>query len=136
MWHIKQKEACCLVDAFRGFGFKVPYVRDGSHRVLEDGLEMLRLFGYTLKPVPRICSTGPGRWIACRSEHCFALWRKGEGHMLSIDGADRKRVAIRDLDTLVKGTNMFQAPRRRIVVKERVILITVCVSPPREIAPF
>ena len=111
--HEKEKTQCCLVDSFHGLGFNVPYVCDGPFRVLEDGSKMLKLFGYIVKAVSRIYSTGPGRWVVCKGEHCFALRRKGEGNTWSIDGADRKRVAARDLDTLMKGTKIFQVPSRR-----------------------
>ena len=106
----QEKKQCCLVDSFRGLGFKVPYACDGPFRVLEDGSKMLKPFGYLIKAVSRICSTGPGRWVVCKGGHCFALRRKGEGNTWSIDGADRRRVAARDLDTLMKGTKMFQVP--------------------------
>ena len=111
--HEKEKTQCCLVDSFRGLGFKVPYVCDGPFRVLEDGSKMLKPFGYIIKAVSRIYSTGPGRWVVCKGGHCFALRRKGEGNTWSIDGADRKRVAAMDLDTLMKGTKIFQVPSRR-----------------------
>ena len=113
----KEKTQCCLVDSFRGLGFKVSYVCDGPFRVLEDGPKMLKPFGYIIKAVPRIYSTGPGRWIVCKGGHCFALRRKGEGKTWSIDGADRKRVAARDLDTLMKGSKIFQVPSRRILLR-------------------
>ena len=113
MEHEHKKDKCCLADAFRGLGIKVPYVRDGPFWVLADGLEMLRLRGYIAKPVASIRSTGPGRWLVCRGEHCIALRRKGEGNTWSIDGTDRKRVAERDLDTLVKSAKIFEVPRRR-----------------------
>ena len=108
--HKQEKKQCCLVDSFRGLGFKVPYACDGPFRVLEDGSKMLKPFGYLIKAVSRICSTGPGRWVVCKGAHCFALRRKGEGNTWSIDGADRRRVAARDLDTLMKGTKLFQVP--------------------------
>ena len=110
---IPQKNKCCLVSAFRGLGIKVPYVQDGPFWVLKDGSEMLRPRGYIIKPVTGICSTVLGRWVVCRDEHCIALRRKGEDNMWSIDGADRKRIDARDLDTLVKGAKIFQVPRRR-----------------------
>ena len=112
--HKQEKKQCCLVDSFRGFGFKVPYVCDGPFRVLEDGSKMLKPFGYIIKAVSRIYSAGPGRWVVCKGGHCFALRRKGEGNTWSIDGADRRRVAARDLDTLMKGTKIFQVPSRSI----------------------
>ena len=111
--HENEKTQCCLVDSFHGLGFKVPYVCDGPFRVLEDGSKMLKPFGYIIKAVPRIYSTGPGRWVVCKGEHCFALRRKGEGNTWSIDGADRKQVAARNLDTLTKGTKIFQVPSTR-----------------------
>ena len=113
----KEKTQCCLIDSFRGLGFKVSYVCDGPFRVLEDGSKMLKPFGYIIKAVPRIYSTGPGRWIVCKDGHCFALRRKGERKTWSIDGADRKGVAARDLDTLMKGSKIFQVPSRRILLR-------------------
>ena len=108
--HSKKRKHCCLVDAFRGLGFKVPYARNGPFWVLADGLEMLKLFGYSIRHVDGMCSTGPGRWIACKGKHCFALRRKGEGNLWSIDGTHRRRVFESDLDALVKDAKMFQVP--------------------------
>ena len=113
MDHEKEKDKCCLVDSFRSLGIKVTNNQNGPFWVLADGLEMLRLHGYIAKPVARIRSTGPGRWLVCRGKHCIALRRKGEGNTWSIDGADRKRVAERDLDALVKGAKIYEVPRRR-----------------------
>ena len=113
MDHEKEKDKCCLVDSFRGLGIKVTNNQNGRFGVLADGLEMLRLHGYIAKPVARIRSTGPGRWLVCRGKHCIALRRKEEGNTWSIDGADRKRVAERDLDALVKGAKIYEVPRRR-----------------------
>ena len=110
--HGKRKEKCCLVDALRAFGFKVSYDRDGPFWVLEDGSEMLRLFGYIISPVSRICNAGPGRWLVCRDGHCIALQRKGEGSTWIFDGADRRRVAASDLNTLMRGAKIFQVPSR------------------------
>ena len=132
----KEKTQCCLIDSFRGLGFKVSYVCDGPFRVLEDGSKMLKPFGYIIKAVPRIYSTGPGRWIVCKDGHCFALRRKGERKTWSIDGADRKRVAARDLDTLMKGSKISKYPVDVSYYAEVVIPIAVRVSPPREIALF
>ena len=108
--HGKRKEKCCLVDALRAFGFKVSYDRDGPFWVLEDGSDMLRLFGYIISPVSRICNAGPGRWLVCRDGHCIALRRKGEGNTWIFDGADRRRVAASDLNTLMRGAKIFQVP--------------------------
>ena len=94
-------------------GIKVSYVRDGPFWVLADGSEMLKPRGYIGKPVARIRSTGPGRWLVCRGGHCIALRRKGEGNTWSTDGTDRKRVAEMHLDTLVKDAMVFEVPRRR-----------------------
>ena len=110
--HAKKKEICCLVDAFRAFGLKVSYDRDGPFWVLKEGTEMLRPFGYIISPVSRICSTGPGRWLVCRDGHCIALRRKGEDNTWIFDGGDRRRVAARDLNTLMRGAKIFQVPSR------------------------
>ena len=109
----EKKKDCCLVRAFRSLGIKVPYVHDGPFWVLKDGLEMLRPRGYIVKPVARICSDSLGQWVFCRDGHCIALRRYGEDDTWSIDGTDRKRVAEKDVETLVNGAKLFQVPHRR-----------------------
>ena len=87
----KKKDKCCLIDALRALGFRVPYVQGGPFFVLKDGSDMLRLFGYSINPEARLCAAGPGRWLVCRDGHCVALLRKGEGNTRIIDGTNRKR---------------------------------------------
>ena len=108
----KKNENHCLPDAFRAVGLRVKCDRDGPFNVLEDGSKMLKPLGKTIKAVSRIRSTGPGRWVVCRGAHCFSVRRKGEGNTRSFDGADKKRVAATDLDTLMEGTKIFEVPRR------------------------
>ena len=108
----KKFENHCLPDALRAVGLRVKCDRNGPFNVLEDGSKMLKPLGKIIKAVSRIRSTGPGRWIVCRSAHCFSVRRKGEGNTHSFDGADKKRVAATDLDTLMEDTKIFEVPRR------------------------
>ena len=90
----------------------MPYVRDGPHWVLADGLEMLRSRGYTIKPVARISSMSLGRFVVCRDGHGKALRRYEKDDTWIIDGKDRERAAEKDLDAHVGDTNIFEAPSR------------------------
>jgi len=124
----KKKDKCCLIDAFRALGFRVPYVQGGPFLVLKDGSDMLRLFGYSINPEARLCAAGPGRWLICRDGHCVALLRKGEGNTRIIDGTNRKRIADRDLDMFVKGAGIYRVPAVDVAYcLEFVIPIVVCV---------
>ena len=128
MKYEKKRDKCYLIDAFRALGFRVPYVQGGPYLVLKDGSDMLRLFGHSINPEARLCETGPGRWLICRDGHCVALLRKGEGNTRIIDGTNRKRIADRDLDTFVKGAEIFRVPAVDVAYcLEFVILIVVCV---------
>ena len=102
----------CLVDNVRALAIQVPYVRDGPHWVLADGLEMLRSHGYTIKPVARICSMRLGRFVVCRDGHGKALRRYEKDDTWTIDGKDRERVAEKDLDAHVGDTKVSEAPSR------------------------
>ena len=108
----KKNKNHCLPDALRAVGLRVKCDRDGPFNVLEDGSEMLKPLGKIIKAVSRIRSIGPGRWVVCRGAHGFSVRRKGEGNTRSFDGADKKRVAATDLDTLMEGTKIFEVPRR------------------------
>ena len=98
----------CLVDTFRALGIKVPYRSDGPHWVLADGSHMLQPHGYTVKPVARVHSTSVGRFALCRGDHAVALKCHADGDVWMVDGKDSCRVEAKDLDSLLKGTKIFQ----------------------------
>ena len=106
----KNKDKCCLIDALCGLGFRVHYKQDGPFWVLKDGSEMVRPFGYSIGPEARLCTISPGKWLICKDGHCIGLHRKGEGNTRIIDGQLRERIADRDLDTLVKGADIYRVP--------------------------
>ena len=98
----------CLVRAFRALGIKVSYVCDGPHWVLADGVEMLRPYGYAIKPVARICTASLGRFVVCRGGHAIALRRSAGDEFWSIDGKVRKCVFDKHWDALVNGAKIFE----------------------------
>lgn len=103
-----RRKHSCLVRAFRALGINVPYVRDGPHWVLAEGLEMLRPHGYTIKPAARICIISLGRFVVCRRGHATAFRRRADDDFWSIDGKARKRVTEKHWDALVNGANIFE----------------------------
>ena len=71
---------------------------------------MVRPLGYSISPEARLCTISPGKWLICKDGHCIGLYRKGEGNTQTIDGKLRERIADRDLDTFVKGAEIYRAP--------------------------
>ena len=89
----------------------MPYVRNGPHWVLADGVDMLRPYGYTIKPIARICTISVGKFIVCRGGHAIALRRSAGDNFWfrSIDGKVRKRVLEKHWDSLVNGADLYEA---------------------------
>ena len=96
----------CLVRAFRALGINVPYVRDGPHWVLAEGLEMLRPHGYTIKPIARICTLSLGRFVVCRGGNTTALRR--DTHTMAFGALTEKPGSV-FLESI--GTQLCKAPR-------------------------
>ena len=105
-----RRKHSCLVRAFRVLGINVPYVRDGPHWVLAEGLEMLRPHGYTIKPIARICTLSLGRFVVCMRGNTTALRRDTHNGFWSIDGKARKRVSGKHWDAILQGAKIFKAP--------------------------